>query len=254
MLGDSEAPTISVTLALYSVNANTAVATSDVTSRAFISGAAIQTSGALNVGAEGNAVANANVTTTSSVGYVAVGITTTFAYANGTFKAYIDSADGADIEAGSIDVTNKYAANAQAVTMQPNGGVGFTVALGAFDSNIATAIVGTIAKAYIDGDGSVSASGKINVWVKGLAHAIASNEKPLFKLTAVSIAANILTATLAAGQSAFIRGAAVTAESLTIDASFNDERLIGYQLGDAGIFITTLQNHGRWLVLSTSAA
>ena len=75
VLGDSEAPTISVTLALYSVNANTAVATSDVTSRAFISGAAIQTSGALNVGAEGNAVANANVTTTSSVGYVAVGIT-----------------------------------------------------------------------------------------------------------------------------------------------------------------------------------
>ena len=69
-------------------------------------------------------------------------------------------------------------------------------------------------------------------------------KKPLFKLTAVSIAANILTATLAAGQSAFIRGAAVTAESLTIDASFNDDRLIGYQLGDAGIFITTLQNHG----------
>ena len=153
---------------------------------------------------------SANVTTTSSVGYVAVGVTMTFAYANGTFEAYLASASGADIEASSIEVSNTYSANAQAVTMQPNCGVGFTIALGAFNSNVATAIVGTIAKAYISGSGSVMAAGAIDVWVDGLAHAIASNEKPLFQLTAVSIAANILTSTLAAGQSAFVSGATVT--------------------------------------------
>ena len=215
----------SVTISAVAANVNVAVALADVTSHAYISGTNLTKAPSLKVTTNGTSIANADVTVSATLGYMAVGLNNMTATSAGDFRSFVDTKQNANVSADSISVETTYESQANAASRQPNGGVGATLAAYSYNANIATAVAKTIAEAKICGSGKVTATtGKIIVKVTGNGKAEATNEQPKVSVSGINIAANVNTATFAATQKALIDGPTVSGKTgVEVTSTFNED-------------------------------
>ena len=211
---------VSVDISLFSAEANVAIATVSSLNKAYISGgnigSAANRAGSVSVTASGTSLAIARVQEKVGGGLMGLGVTLILAYANGVFEA---TAGGGSIYAATLSTSNTYRSEASATSMQPSGGADVTGL--SIDMNTATAAVGTNAKSGVTAGGSVNTTGAITVSVDGIATAYATNQAPLISVAGISVAANAVTATLSAVQEAFVKGANVQADSISVTSNFN---------------------------------
>ncbi len=196
---------ITVSLSLYSAKVNVTVATADATNNAFTSGAGFDVAGAITISGNSTSYALANLTESVSVSLASIGVNTLYAYAEGTFGAYMELGSQ-NVSAGSISITNDYEAKADATVRQPAGGTGLDFSGVDIEGNIALAEITTNANTGIRGNsqGTVSTDGDITITATGVSTALAKVEEPLLSVSGLKIAANVVKATQSAVQDTFI--------------------------------------------------
>jgi len=218
-----------------SAQANTATALANATSRARIERVNLTVAQDITVRSSGSTVAVATVLGGSGVSVVGIGVNVMYARAEGMFEALIDTA-GTTIHANNVAVLVQYLAQANAVSKQPSGGVSVSVI--SINSNIAQATVGVNAIAAITGNGLLIAAGNVTVQTVGDARAEAQIPGVNVTISGARVAVNVVTATVAAVQEAYLRDATVKASALNIQARFNKDRT------DGGAYATVGSNGG----------
>ncbi|NLE75113.1 MAG: hypothetical protein GX604_10880, partial [Actinobacteria bacterium] len=204
---------------------NIATAIANAVNHAYINGASIGSpaarAGAVTVKVQGQSLAAAQIeATANSIGLISLGLTTLYATASGDYRAYIDTT-GARIYAASLQVDNTYTSRANAETTQAMGGIHASWV--DVEGNIATAVVNTNAEAGIKGNGIINTTGTIKVNAAGTADALAGVMTPTVSISYIKIAANILTAKLAAQQKSYIENVKITsAGDVTVTSSLNE--------------------------------
>ena len=224
----AEARIFSAAAGMAVANANAATATANAASIARVSAGKINTNNKnIHVYNKGYSRAYAKADNLS-FGAASVSVNVVTADAAGIFEASAGSTgdDEEGVTAADITVINEYEAYAEAETVQGLGEV--SAALVDIASNTALAKVTTDAKAYIDGNGKITAN-NITVLVKGTVVADAYINPAKISASYANIAANVVLATLNAVQEAYVNGAAITANTLTVRSLYNvNEEEIGY--------------------------
>jgi len=215
-----------ISISFVNGTASFAQALVTATSRAYISGAALAVSGAVSVTTTARSYANADILTSQyAISVLNVSLLVTYAYARGTFQAYIDST-GATMLTGSLSISTTYYATAYAATGAA-GGVG--VSLADINSNEAFAANNVSASSSLRGSGSMTVSGSINILTEGYACSSATGRTHDFSVSALEVAVNYVEARLNISQSAYIN----TTGSITALGSVNVNSEI-FNTGDFG--------------------
>ena len=223
-----------VSVSLASARSNTAVALNSSINKAFLDAVKVTTGGALSVTATANSLATASAADPgTSVELLSLGVNVIIARADGTFAAYIHLAEDRPVTAASVTVTNTYTARAEAVSRQPNQGVGLLDA----GVNVAYANAGTVAESAIRGSaGSLITGGAVNILLSGKATADARIPGTKVNVQGAELAVNVVNAIVSANQQAYIglpEGGAASSLSVTamggilIQASLNDSTETG---------------------------
>ena len=223
-----------VSVSLASARSNTAVALNSSINKAFLDAVKVTTGGALSVTATANSLATASAADPgTSVELLSLGVNVIIARADGTFAAYIHLAEDRPVTAASVTITNTYTARAEAVSRQPNQGVGLLDA----GVNVAYANAGTVAESAIRGSaGSLITGGAVNILLSGKATADARIPGTKVNVQGAELAVNVVNAIVSANQQAYIglpEGGAASSLSVTamggilIQASLNDSTETG---------------------------
>ena len=244
-----------VSVSLASARSNTAVALNSSINKAFLDAVKVTTGGALSVTATANSLATASAADPgTSVELLSLGVNVIIARADGTFAAYIHLAEDRPVTAASVTITNTYTARAEAVSRQPNQGVGLLDA----GVNVAYANAGTVAESAIRGSaGSLITGGAVNILLSGKATADARIPGTKVNVQGAELAVNVVNAIVSANQQAYIglpEGGAASSLSVTamggilIQASLNDSTETAQGPSWAATAPTT-----RWVCLSSAA-
>lgn len=176
---------------LIGVNGAVGVAASRATNIATASGNILAT-GDLNVIANGKAKAKAE-TLSATAGLITVGLMSTAALAEGTYKAYINNNSTSKIQARNIQVLCNTDTDAYSATQAATGGV--KVAYASVAVNVAYARAKSVSEAAIIGSGKqLTATGNVTVQSQGTARAVADAkganaaiaDAALFKMSATN--------------------------------------------------------------------
>jgi len=224
----SAAGSLGANVSYISGSASVATATSKALNHAYVDGASFGSdstrAGALTVTSTGSSIAIADISAGAILaGYISLGTALLKAYANGDYQAYVNTT-GALLNVENLSVSNTYKADARAKTTQPIGG---TISGYEAEVNIAKASVGINAEAAIKGNGTVETPGSITVQATGTATADAGVMTPTISLSGIKIAVNILTATLATVQKAYIDSVEAEAGSISVKSILNNENQTG---------------------------
>ncbi|NLF27044.1 MAG: hypothetical protein GX592_04025, partial [Clostridiales bacterium] len=229
-LNDGMTPAAKATLSgnkisvnLVGAKANTATAIANASNIACIEDSAIALTGVLEVNARGNTWALATVDQGANAGVATVGLIVVYAEVGGECKAYIDASDSKSIAAGSIAVDVNHIAKVEAATTRAAGGVQVSVVSG--DNNMATAKTTDRTTAAIIGSGAVQATGALNVRAIGTGIALAEVQSPVGSVGGVSIATNVVIATLNTIQNAYISCGGISAGTVKVLSKYNDGAL-----------------------------
>jgi len=205
----------SASLAGVNSKANIAVAIADATGSAKVISANLILTGALTVNSKGDSYAKAVVNGDDFTGgAVGIGVNELYAYAKGGFNATA----GGNISASSITIDSNYKVNANAVSAQPNGGA--KLELATIQGNIAYAETDASSTAGIDGAGTI-ATGALSATANATAKATAEIQGVNLSITGVNLAVNVVTAVVNGTQKAIVRGATVSASSVSVRSYFN---------------------------------
>ncbi len=191
-----------VSVSLASARSNTAVALNRSVNKAFMDSVKVTAGAALSVTATANSLASASAADPGTgVELLSLGVNVIVARADGTFAAYIHMAEDRPVSAASVTVTNTYNARAEAVSRQPNQGVGLLDA----GTNVAYANAGALAEAAIKGSaGSVTTGGAVNILLTGKATADALIAGTKVNVQGAELAVNLVDAIVSACQQAYI--------------------------------------------------
>lgn len=222
---DSTAKSLdSVDITYIRGTANTATAMAEAKNYAYLERASIAQAQIVAVKAAGRSTAVADISQGAlSSSYVAIGVAVLNAFADGDYRAYVDSSE-ASLNVESLSVANTYTASATAKTAQPSKG---SISGYGAEVNRAGATVGIYAEAGIKGNGTISTTGQVEVWAAGTATAYAGVATPQVTLSGVYIGVNVISANLNAEQKAYIDGTTVHAENIKVLATLNSEDSTG---------------------------
>lgn len=155
--------------------------------------------------------------------FAGIGVNAVYAEAAGTFTAEIN-ASGKTVKAGTggIIMLNEYTAKAKAVSGQPTGGIKASISALNIKTNVAEAKSGVLASTVISA-GNVESDGIIDMDAKGTATAEAIINASDIEISGVTVAVNVVEATLEGEQNVSISGGSVSAEGdITLDSEFNN--------------------------------
>ncbi|MDP3447996.1 MAG: hypothetical protein Q8S22_08055, partial [Eubacteriales bacterium] len=206
-------------------------------SHAYITGASLAVSGSVSIETKARSYANADILEAQfSVSVISVSLLKTNAQAKGEYTAYLDSTN-ATHAIGTLSVSTTYYATSYAATGAA-GGLG--ISLVSVSGNIANASNNVSAKSYITGNGSLIASGSVNVLTEGYARSEAVGKTRSFEVSLLKVAVNVVTATLNVDQSAYLN---ITGSLNILSGSLNVRSEI-YSTGDFGKAVASVGGSG----------
>ncbi|MDR2957769.1 MAG: hypothetical protein LBU61_06285, partial [Coriobacteriales bacterium] len=195
---------------------NVAIASANATSIAYVRAANINAQGSITVTNTAASKALANIDNLG-FGLVSVGLMVGYAYADGDFQAILSSI-GSITAGGNIAVTNNYTAIADMILNPAFGGVKISAV--SLDVNVALARVATRSEAAINGSGRVQAN-NISVVNFGLVRATSEIKGGLLQISIFSLTSNNVVALLSARQDAYISGAHLVANDVSVLSLYN---------------------------------
>ncbi len=213
-------PDSKVSLSFASATENSATTVVLDQNKAYITGSDV-VAGIVSVISDSTGRAASTVVLSSGGSVKSLGVNILSAYAKGQYEAYIDLT-GATLTAmdGDIAVRADSVVSADAVTMQPPGGV--TVDGLKAKLNIALSVATAATRAAVLGAGALKASGALTVTALGAANAAAESLPPMLSISAGQVVANSVTALLDVSQSASVQSLdSLEAGSVLVTSTLN---------------------------------
>ncbi|MEI3101582.1 MAG: hypothetical protein V8T45_07270 [Oscillospiraceae bacterium] len=205
--------------AAIGVTANPATATQDAVSMAKIAPKSLMLQGSsLSVKSEGTA----NVLSQSlnqDLAAIMATVMVNLAYSQSQFIAQVDLPQGSSAQAGDVNVSADYTANAEAVVAPSAGGA--KVSAGSIQVNLAIADADSIGTAAISGSGGKLKANARKVLSRGTALSNAYNITPIVSVSGAEIIA-MSPSNLDASNEAYIQGVDMSDASIDVQAQLNN--------------------------------